>query len=230
MIGYAAYAIIQAVLAVVAIRLYRRRPSLGAFALILPTAAVVWDNAIIALGAWIGDGPLLVALSWPRFIGHALLTPIWIITGVAYARRAGVGWLDRPWVRAGQWVLYAVCVLFGVLRSVVFLRMVPVTDAGALYYANEGTFPGPPIGSIVMLCVVLACAFPVWRLARWPWMLVGSAFMLVAALVRLPALGSLLQNLGEVVMAASLVATEWYLQRRTPSEPNRPDTGVKVPL
>jgi len=215
MVGYAAYALIQAALAVVAIRLYRRRPSVGAFALILPTAAVVWDNAIIALGARIGDGPLLVGLSWPRFVGHALLTPIWIITGVAYARRAGVTWLERAWVQPAQWVLYAVCVIFGVLRSVVFLTMEPVWEGGAFYYANAGTFPGPPIGSVVMLLVVFACAIPVWRLTAWPWMFVGSAFMLVAALVRVPALGSLLQNLGEVVMAACLVATEWYLSRRT---------------
>jgi len=211
---YATCALMQTILAVVAIRLFIKGRSLSSFMLIVPIAAVVWDNAIVALGATIGDGPLLVALSWPRFIGHALFTPAWIIAGIGFAQRAGAVRLQNPGIHVGQWFLYGVCVVLGFLRSVVYLVMVPATEGGLFYYRNGGDFPGPPLGSIIMLIVVLICGVLVWRLTKTPWMLLGALFMLVVSVVPTEIVGFVLSNSGEVVMAASLVLTEYLLQRR----------------
>lgn len=211
---YAACALAQLVLAVLAIRLFARRHSLSAFMLIIPIAAVVWDNSIVALGATIGNGPLLVALSWPRFIGHALFTPLWIITAVGFATRAGAKRLATKPILVGQWALYALCVVLGFLRSVVYLVMVPATQGGLFYYRNGGTFPGPPFGSITMLLVVLICAVVLWRLTKSPWMFLGGLFMLIVSVVPTEIIGFALSNTGEVVMAASLVFTEYLLQKR----------------
>ena len=219
---YAACAALQAILAIVAIRLFLRHKTLSALALIVPIAAVVWDNAIIALGATIGDGPLLVALSWPRFIGHALFTPLWIIAGIGFAQRAGAKWLCTPLVNIGQWALYAICVVFGLLRSVIFLEMSPATEGGLFYFRNTGAFPGPPFGSIIMLFVVLLCAVIVWRLTKKPWMFLGSFFMLVVSVVPTEIIGFALSNSGEVVMALSLVVTEFFLQKQERLEEKTP--------
>lgn len=54
--AYVVYAIAQAVPATWACRLYRPRPSVGALALMLPIAAVIYDNVMVALGPFIGDG------------------------------------------------------------------------------------------------------------------------------------------------------------------------------
>ncbi|MCL2481983.1 MAG: hypothetical protein FWF43_00920 [Propionibacteriaceae bacterium] len=211
---YACCAIAQAVLAIFAIRLFIKERSVSTLALILPTAAVVWDNSIVALGASIGDGPLLVGLSWPRFIGHALFTPAWIITGIGFAQRAGARFLRHRAITVGQWVVYAVCVVLGLLRSVFFLKMDPVSESGLFYYHNAGTFPGPPFGSIIMLFVVLLCGIGVWRLAKTPWMFLGSVYMLVVSVIPTTIAGFVFSNTGEVVMAASLVATGYILHRR----------------
>jgi len=213
-LAYWFFAAVQAALAVVAIRLFRRQPSLSALALVLPIAGVVWDNAIIALGSVIGDGPLLVALSWPRFIGHALLTPAWIIAAMGFAARAGVFSLQGTMGKLGQWGLYAIAVTFGLLRYWVYLQMSPVSEGGLFYYTNTGTFPGPPVGSILMLVVAIVCAGLVWRHTRSPWMLFGTVFMLATQVIPRELVGFLVTNSGEVVMAASLVATETMLQRR----------------
>jgi len=211
---YAACAVTQAVLAVIAIRLYNKHRSISALTLILPIAAVVWDNTVVALGAAIGDGPLLVALSWPRYIGHALFTPVWIITVIGFAQRAGAVRLRTKAVNIGQWVLYAICVALGFLRSVVFLVMVPATEGGLFYYRNGGSFPGPPLGSVIMLFAALICAVLVLRLTKSPWMLIGSLFMLAVSVVPARIIGFALTNSGEVVMAASFVVTEYLLQKR----------------
>lgn len=211
---YVACAIGQAILAVLAIRLFIKRRSAGALTLALPIAAVVWDNTIVALGATIGDGPFLVALSWPRFIGHAIFTPIWIITAVSFAKRAGAKHLYAKAVSIGQWALYAICVALGFLRSVIYLEMVPATEGGLFYYRNGGSFPGPPFGSIIMLMVVIVCALTVWRCVKSPWMLLGSLFMLIVSVIPTEVIGFVLSNTGEVVMATSLVTTEYLLQKR----------------
>jgi len=204
----------QAILAIFAIRLFIKERSVGTFMLILPIAAVVWDNSIVALGATIGDGPLLVALSWPRFIGHALFTPAWIVAGVEFAQRAGAKFLCNKVVNVGQWVLYAVCVALGFLRSVVFLEMAPAVEGGLFYYRNVGVFPGPPLGSIIMLFVVLLCAIAVLRYIKSPWMLLGSLYMLAVSVIPQEIAGFVFSNTGEVVMAATLVLTGYLLLRK----------------
>ncbi|MDR0488099.1 MAG: hypothetical protein LBG99_01620 [Propionibacteriaceae bacterium] len=213
---YAACAVAQAVLAVFAIRLFVKDRTPGNFMLILPIAAVVWDNSIVALGATIGDGPLLVGLSWPRYIGHALFTPAWIVAAVGFAQRCGSQWAKTKIVTIGQWVLYGTCVILGFLRSVIFLVMEPSTEGGLFYYRNAGTFPGPPFGSVFMLIVVLICAVEVLRLIKSPWMLLGSLYMLITVFIPTDIAGFVFSNSGEVIMALSLVATGYILYKRFP--------------
>ena len=211
---YAGCAVAQAVLAVFAIRLFLKDRTPGNFMLILPIAAVVWDNSVVALGSAIGDGPLLVGLSWPRFIGHALFTPAWIMAGVGFAQRCGSRWASTRIVSIGQWVLYAICVVLGFLRSVVYLVMEPSTEGGLFYYRNAGSFPGPPFGSVIMLIVVIICAVEVLRLTKSPWMLLGSLYMLATVFIPTEIAGFAFSNSGEVIMAASLVVTGYILYKR----------------
>jgi len=213
-VAYVVFAIAELALAVVAILLWRRKPSLGAFTVALPIAALVWDNAIVAIGAWVGEGALLQALSWPRFAGHALLTPIWIVTAFEYARRAGAEKLGSRGWRVAQWGLYGAMVALGVLRSLVLLRFEIVRQADIVYYTNGGGFPGPPVPAIVMVLCVIAAGIVVVRRGAGPWMLLGGVVMFVAAAVPTSLVGFWLSNTGEVVLSAALVATEMLLQRR----------------
>ena len=210
--AYIGFALAQLALAVWAFVLFFRRPSLGAFAVALPIALLVWDNAVVAAGATIGDGPLLIALSWPRFIGHAVLTPVWILTGFEYARRAGAQRLQGRGSVIVQWVLYLAMVALGVVRSVILLRFEPVTQGDLFYYTNGGGFPGPPIPALVMVVVVIAAGFVLLRRRGWPWMLVGGITMFIAAAIPVSLAGFLVSNGGEVALSLSLVATERFLQ------------------
>jgi len=211
--AYIGFALAQLALAVWAFVLYFRRPSLGAFAVALPIALLVWDNAVVAAGATIGDGPLLIALSWPRFIGHAVLTPVWILTGFEYARRAGAPRLQGRGSVIFQWALYLAMVALGVVRSVVLLRFEPVTQGDLFYYTNGGGFPGPPIPALVMVIVVIAAGLVLLRGRGWPWMLVGGVAMFIAAAIPVSVAGFLVSNGGEVALSLALVATEQFLQR-----------------
>ncbi|MDO8964028.1 MAG: hypothetical protein Q7W30_05970 [Coriobacteriia bacterium] len=212
--AYIGFALAQSALAVWAFVLFARRRSLGAFTVALPIALLVWDNAIVALGATIGDGPLLVALSWPRFVGHALLTPIWILTAFEYARRAGAVRLGARWTRIAEWALYIAMAVLGFVRSVVLLEFKPVIQGDLFYYTNGGGFPGPPIPALVMVVVLIVAGVSVLRRTGWAWMLAGGVVMFVAAAIPTSVVGFFPSNAGEVALSLALVLTERFLQSR----------------
>ncbi len=213
-LAYTGFALAQFALATWAIGLFLRKRSLGAFTVALPIALLVWDNVVVALGATVGDGPLLIGLSWPRFIGHALLTPIWILTAFEYARRVDVPWLRSRGSYVGEWALYVAMAALGFLKSVVLLEFEPVIQGDLFYYTNGGGFPGPPVPALVMVVVVIVSGYLVFRKTGWVWMLVGGIAMFVAAAVPISVAGFLTSNAGEVGLSLALVATERFLQKR----------------
>jgi hypothetical protein len=220
---YIVYATAQAALAVWAFILWRKDRSAGALALLLPIAAVWYDNLIIALGVYVGAGPTLEALTVPRFVGHSLFTPIWIVAAVSFALRAGAFVGHERLFVIGSWVLYGAMVVVGLLNEVVFFKGELVTEGDAVYYTNVGRLFTPPPPSLTMLVVVLICgAIVLWR-TRWPWMLLGALPVPLSQSLSGDGVAFLFINSGEIIMSASLVATLAFLQRREARAATAPD-------
>lgn len=213
-LAYLGYALAQAALAVWAFRLWRAERSAGAFALLVPISTVVYDNLMIALGSFIGPGPLLEALTVPRFAGHALFTPLWIVAAVHLALKAGAFERHRARVAAGAWGLYGVMAAIGLLNEVVFFRGEWVSEGDVSYYTNVGRILTPPPPSLTMLLVVLVCGVIVLARVRWPWMLLGGLTVLGSQAVRSDTVAFALINSTEVILSTSLVATLSHLKRR----------------
>ena len=217
-IAYLAYALGQAAIAVWAFTLWRKEKAAWVVALLLPPATVVYDNLAIALGSYVGFGPTLEALTVPRFAGHALFTPIWIVAAVGLAIKAG-GFRGRERLfTIGSWALYGAMVIIGLVNEVISFVGEPVVEGDVIYYTNVGRVFTPPPPSLTMLVVVLVCgAVVMWRTrARWPWMLLGSLAVLASQAVRADEAAFVVLNSAEVAMSASLVATLAYLRRREP--------------
>ncbi|MHB1018264.1 MAG: hypothetical protein ACYC2X_10335 [Coriobacteriia bacterium] len=214
--GYIVYALLQAALAVWAFRLWRRDRTAGAFMLMLPIAAVWYDNLIIGLGSTIGAGATLEALTFPRFLGHSLFTPSWMVAAVMLATRIGAFRGRERIARVGSWLLYGAMVAVGLMNEVISFEGELVREADVLYYTNVGRLITPPPPSLTMTLVVLLAGLyiAVRTCGRWPWMALGA--LLVPAGQFINAEGPLffIVNLGEVLMSASLVATLAYVMRR----------------
>ena len=212
--AYTIYAMAQAALAVWAFALWRRDRRIGSLALLLPVATVWYDNLIIALGSTVGAGPLLEALTMPRFIGHAFVTPIWIVAGVSLAIRVGAFPGRERLLAAGSWILYGLMVAVGVINEVISFEGEIVAEGDVLYYTNVGRLFTPPPPSLTMLVVVLICgALVLWK-TKWPWMLLGALPVPLSQAMSGEGVAFLLINSGEVIMSASLVATLAFVQRR----------------
>lgn len=215
-IGYLVYGALQAALAVWAFTLWRRDRAAGAFMLMLPIAAVWYDNLIIGLGGTIGAGPTLETLTFPRFLGHSLFTPSWIVAATMLAIRFGAFRGRERIACVGSWVLYGVMVAVGLVNEVLSFEGELVREADVLYYTNVGRLITPPPPSLTMTLVVLLAGISVAvrTRGRWPWMALGALLVPAGQFVNAEGPIFFVVNLGEVLMSASLVATLAYAMRR----------------
>ncbi|MBN2848597.1 MAG: hypothetical protein JXP72_09155 [Coriobacteriia bacterium] len=215
-IGYIVYGFLQAALAVWAFVLWRRDRTAGAFMLMLPIATVWYDNLIIGLGGVIGAGAALEALTFPRFLGHSLFTPSWIVAATMLATRFGAFAGRGRIAKIGSWVLYAAMVVVGLINEVISFEGELVREADVLYYTNVGRLITPPPPSLTMTLVVLLAGLyiAVRTRGRWPWLLLGALLVPAGQFAGESGPMFIIVNLGEVLMSASLVATLAYVLRR----------------
>nr|WP_029249950.1 hypothetical protein [Microbulbifer agarilyticus] len=211
------YALCHTTLCVWACSLWKSRRAPGAALIALVCAALTYDNIILSIGASIGIGPLLESLSWPRFVMHAVLTPLLLVVASKTAQCAGLSWTRGPKWNWFIWLLVPLMILLGVYEGLIGLELVPACFDDTLRYTSnlhptqlcfEGQQPvtgnGPPIPSIVATLLTLIVGIGLWRQFRWPWMTVGATIMFFTAAIPPSLLGPAPGNGGEVLLLASL--------------------------
>ena len=195
--------------------------------LVLVPATLLWyDNLRIGLGRFVGEGPLLYALSVPALAWHWTMLPLFVLAALAMARAAGLAWARTRWAGVAfggvALALFAIDVPYalGVVFGTVELRVGCIGDAirytaslGPAYLCGpeaEVHRVGPgPLVAIVMNVVVLGVGIALWVGRRWPWLALAAGAMFVAAAGG-PAWGSYappVANVGEIGFVAGLIAT-----------------------
>lgn len=201
--------------------LYRKHGDLLFLLLITPLSLLWYDSFIIATGRYIGEGDLLLALSWPRFIAHGLLLPAWIAAAGLMARRAGLGWAKPVWVQAIFWLLAAGGVALGAMELMALelfpacmkgtLRYVPyVSDGQACVAGMEGLGhapSGPPVVPVVSTLFFLVIGVMIWLKHKMAWLFLGSLAMFVMAGMPQSIAGPLLANSAEPLIALAVLWT-----------------------
>jgi hypothetical protein len=208
---------------VFAVRILRRYSAPGAAIIALLSLGLIYDNGIIALGSSIGIGATLETLSWPRFILHALVTPVMIVAVVQIAAAGGVRWLDSRATWTGVWLLTAAMIGYGAYE-LTLLELQPACFSGITRYTSSASPAqfcfegqqslagvGPPIPSILAVFLIMGFGVALWRRQRWPWFGLGGLQMLLAAAVPFSQFGLIPGNGGEVILQFAFVATAYRL-------------------
>lgn len=208
---------------VFAVRILRRYSAPGAAIIALLSLGLIYDNGIIALGSSIGIGATLETLSWPRFILHALVTPLMIVAVVQIAVAGGVRWLDSRTAWTGVWLLTAAMIGYGGYE-LTLLELQPACFSGITRYTSSASPAqfcfegqqslaglGPPIPSILAVFLIIGFGVSLWRRKRWPWFGLGGLQMLLAAAVPFSQFGLIPGNGGEVILQFAFVATAYRL-------------------
>jgi hypothetical protein len=205
------FAVAEVVLLAMVIALRRRRPDWALTLLVLVILALIYDNAVVAIGATLGEGALLEALSLPRYATHALLVPLLIMVAVGLARRYRVTFFAGRLVPGISGALTVLLIVAGAWADVVTLDLEPTRYADTLRYTNSAA-NGPPVPAIVAILVMIGVGVALAVRARWPWLLAGALAMFAAAGAGAAILW--LGNLGELI----LILTVWLTAARPAPE------------
>ncbi len=182
--------------------------TLASIPLILVTAGLVCDNAMIALGSAVGAGEQLQNLSVPRYFMHAVSTPLLVLSALGLVRRSGAGWSRGSVISAIAAVVVVALVAFGFWSDMLNLELELSTDDGLVTYSNVNSVPVAPIAVIVL---IVAAGVVIWRHGGGPWLLLGALAQVAATVT-----GDMLAfagNLGELALLAGFVVTDWRLRR-----------------
>ncbi|WP_455663082.1 hypothetical protein [Pradoshia sp.] len=176
--------------------------------LILVITPLIYDNTILGIGKWIGEGALLENLNAARFWLHAIFTPLLIIFSLDVLRRARVNWANTS---AALWitVIYTLIAFAVELVTVVLdLSLKAETKYGILSYSATNSPSGPPIMILMVTLALLVASIFLWKRTGWFWMFIGVALMLVGSMIDIPIESGAITNAFELILLTSLVLTK----------------------
>jgi hypothetical protein len=205
--------VLMAILLASAIQQLRRKSNPYGLIIVALVTGLIYENGILGLGGLIGYGETLKALNTPRFISHALFTPMLIIYAIGMGRMAGLAWAQSRASHIAFCMLATGLIAFGAFQDILNLRLVPY-EAGSqvLGYRNDfALLKGPPIPAVsAVLVVIVVGGLLLWR-RRWAGLLAGGVVMLVGAMLmlRFPLGG----NLGELALGLAINATYLAAER-----------------
>lgn len=202
------YALGHLALFVWSLVLFLRHRHPGTVPLLIVTFGLIYDNAMLAAGGFIGHGELLERLSVPRFFMHAFGTPLLMLSALGLTRRAGPGWAHSRVTAVLIASLTLAMIAVGVEADLVALELRAKEVAEVVSYGNAAT-RGPPVAPIVTIFVLITAGAAVWWQSRQPWLLAGALAQFAAA-----AVGDAIViagNFGELALLAGLVAADNHL-------------------
>ncbi|WP_420630131.1 hypothetical protein [Candidatus Leptofilum sp.] len=208
---YILYTLAHIVLLIWGFRLWRDGRKLMLLLILLPIAGLVYDNGVISLGRFLGEGELLQTLNQGRFLLHALITPLLIAASVSLAARAGVGWTQKRLTHALFGIITVALIGFGLVEFTHFVYE-PEQFGNTLRYVDTAV-AGPPIPAIITIIIIMIMGIFIWRLRQWPWLFLGGLIMFIGSAVPPSLVGPIVGSGVEVVLLASLLAT-WNVVRR----------------
>jgi hypothetical protein len=205
---HAQYALIFTALALESLRRLARRHAPSTVVLLPVSLILVYENAVLAVGGWIGAGQRLRALSYPRFVLHAVGTPLFVISAVDLAHRAGMPGMRRPQAQIPTLLTVLALISYGVYE-LHELDLEPLEFAGVVRYGPK--VAQSPVVGIVPTLALLGAGIVVWRRRGSPWLALAALLLIVGSgaafrLGRAPF--SMISNTLELVLLAAVADCE----------------------
>ncbi len=202
---YFVYALVIVGLIVATLRLQPGRGRTYVWLLLAVLVGLAYDNLIIALGAFIGEGDLLKTLNAGRFAGHALGTPLLAIFAFGVLRHAGLGWAQGKTWHVLVCLFTTALVGLGIYKDMISLELAPRVLADTFRYTNVAA-KGPPIPSILTIIALVVMGIFLWRKTGWQWLALGALVMFTAAAVGTGD-RTFIANFGEAALGIGCVLT-----------------------
>jgi hypothetical protein len=206
---FLAVAAIQSYLAYRAFGLFRTSKHWYPLPMLIVICGIVYDNLVIGLGSFIGEGEMLKSLNIMRFVIHAIFTPMIMIFAFGVAKRIGFRFAQSKVAHSIVCLVVLGLIAFGFYEDVIKSTFIAVSENGLLRYKPEQSMPPiPAITTIIWTMVIGALA---WWKTRSPFFFIGPFLFFLMAPFTPKFLW--IGNLGEVLMNIGLISGEKNAQK-----------------
>lgn len=176
--------------------------------------ALLYDNAILAGGRYIGEGNVLERLNQARYWMHALITPLLVLFAWRTLVQANLQWFNKKSVRWLFVIITLGLIVFELVTEVWGLSLEPSWKHGVLSYKKSSDTGIPPVMIIGVTSVLLVASIIVWWKQKWPWFFAGVLAMGLVPLLHLLVKSEALHNVAEFLLMLALLATKVYQDKR----------------
>lgn len=180
----------------------------------LVLAALVFDNAVLGLGSFIGEGDFLELINGARYWLHAFVTPLLVLVAWNFLTRAGVRWAKRIWAVVAVFVLTISLIVYEVIAGAASAQLVADREYGILSYSNENAPGGPPLMVLFVAAALLVAGIYVWKRQRWVWLLIVTIVMVLGSAIPFEIPSSAATNAFELILLIGVIATIGFQDRR----------------
>lgn len=185
----------------------RRRKLIISDLTMLVLAALVFDNAVLGLGSFIGEGETLKTLSGARYWLHAFMTPMLVLVAWNIMTRAGVRWAKNLGAAAAAFTVTAALIAYEVIVGVASADLVVEREFGILSYSNENAPGGPPLMVLVVAAALLFAGVYAWKRQRWIWLAVVTILMVIGSAIPFDIPSGAATNAFELLLLVGVIAT-----------------------
>lgn len=182
--------------------------------LLLILFGLVYDNAILALGKFIGEGNLLERLSYPRFYMHAFFTPLLVLFSLSALKRAAIQWAFTQRVQAVFYLITLSLILYELLAEINGLSLSANWNYGVLSYSNADASSGAPLMVLMVSIVLLISSLFIWRKQKWGWFFAATVIMFVGNAFPISLPSAAIANAFELILIVGLFLTKRFQDKR----------------
>ncbi len=179
----------------------------------LVTIGLFYDNAVMGIGKWIGEGSFLEFLNSLRYWSHAFLTPLLVLYSVGVLRENGIQWVKKPRMTISAVFYTTLLIILEIWLEASKLALVPVEEYGVLRYESTHPTTGPPVMIILVTVVLLIASLIVWKKTKWQWFFIGTLIMTIGSFMPIEVNSGALTNGFELFLIWMLIWTKKKLDK-----------------
>ncbi|MFC4401607.1 hypothetical protein [Gracilibacillus xinjiangensis] len=182
--------------------------------LYLVIAGLIYDNAVLVSGRFIGVGDLLEILNVARYWVHAIVTPTLVLFCYGVLTSARIKWLEDNKVKWGFFFITLLLIGTELVMEAIPLKLKPEWENDVLQYVSAASNNHPPYMIIAVTLILLVAGIIVYKKTKWKWMLLGTVLMGLGSTLSPFFKSGALTNGFELILIFSLVLTKKHVEQK----------------
>lgn len=181
--------------------------------LLIVITALLYDNGVLALGKFIGEGDFLIIFNKMRYWFHACFTPLLVLFAWDTLIKTNFKWAKGTFIKWIVVIFTLFLIIFEIVTVTWGISLEPSWKNDVLSYKKDGGSDSPPIMIIGVSAALFITSAIVWWKQKWPWYFIGIISMGLIPISSFFVKSEALHNIGELVLMIALLATKAHQEK-----------------